>query len=90
MKITPVILLGLLLNLNCFSQSLDTIQSDNSFIEYTGRIDFTNPKAPRFSYSGVSIRASFQGSSISAMLNDTKGKNYYNIILDKKVLSKGE
>jgi lysophospholipase L1-like esterase len=88
MKITPVILLGLLLNLNCFSQSLDTIQSDNSFIEYTGRIDFTNPKAPRFSYSGVSIRASFQGSSISAMLNDTKGKNYYNIILDKKVLSK--
>jgi len=83
-----VLLLGLLLSLQCFSQPLDTITADNYYIEYTGRIDFTNPKAPGFSYSGVSIRASFQGSSISVMLNDTKSKNYYNIILDKKILSK--
>ena len=57
--------------------------ASSPFIEYTGRIDFTNPDAPRFSYSGVSIRACFNGTGISAILDDEKGENYFTIILDK-------
>jgi hypothetical protein len=88
MKIISILFLGLLLSVECFTQPLDTITADHPFIEYTGRIDFTNPKTPGFSYSGVSIRASFKGSNISVILNDTKSKNYYNVILDQKVISK--
>jgi lysophospholipase L1-like esterase len=63
------------------------ISPDNQKIEYTGRIDFSNPLAPKFSYSGVSIRAAFKGTSISATFDDNKGQNYYNILIDGVVTS---
>ncbi len=63
----------------------DNIPADNPNIEYAGRIDFSNPKAPRYAYSGVSIRASFQGTSISAILEDEKSENQYLVIIDKVV-----
>ncbi|HAH22631.1 MAG TPA: hypothetical protein DCL77_02515 [Prolixibacteraceae bacterium] len=66
----------------------DTIKPDNAFIEYTGRIDFSNPLKPRFSYSGVSIRACFQGTSVSVILDDVGTQNYYNVILDNEVISR--
>ncbi len=64
-----------------------SINADNELIEYTGRIDFSDPLAPKFSYSGVSIRACFSGTGISAIMNDDQGENYYNVILDGQVTS---
>lgn len=66
----------------------DNIKPDNAFIEYTGRIDFANPLKPRFSYSGVSVRACFQGTSISLILDDVGNQNYYNVILDNEVITR--
>jgi lysophospholipase L1-like esterase len=66
--------------------SLDTIPANNPLIEYTGRINFANPLEPSFSYSGVSIRAKFTGTSIGMVMSDNKGTNYYNIILDGKII----
>jgi hypothetical protein len=66
--------------------SVVTIPANNAAIEYTGRIDFANPLAPTFSYSGVSIRTSFTGTSIAAIMDDDTGQNFYNIILDGKVV----
>jgi hypothetical protein len=63
----------------------DTIKANNSFIEYTGRIDFSDPTAPKFSYSGVSIRASFQGTSVSILLNDEGSSNEYDVIVDNVI-----
>jgi len=54
-------------------------------IEYTGRIDFSNPLAPKFSYSGVSVRADFQGTGISLLLDDENSSNEYNIIVDNVI-----
>ncbi|MDA3865457.1 MAG: hypothetical protein PF489_01775 [Salinivirgaceae bacterium] len=68
-----------------FSSPADTIPANNSFIEYAGRVDFSNPLAPRYSYSGVSVRTCFQGTSISAILEDEKTKNEYIVIVDKVV-----
>jgi hypothetical protein len=65
-----------------------TIAPSDTLIEYSGRIDFTNVNAPRFSYSGVSIRTCFKGTSVSVILNDERGENYYNIILDKTEISR--
>ena len=80
--------LGAMLTLTSISAQVDTILPTNTLIEYTGRIDFSNPNAPEFSYSGVSIRANFNGSSISMVMNDDIGQNYFNIILDGKVLDR--
>jgi lysophospholipase L1-like esterase len=63
----------------------DTIKANNSFIEYTGRIDFSNPLAPKFSYSGVSVRACFQGTCISIILNDENSSNEYNVLVDNVI-----
>jgi len=63
----------------------DTIKANNYLIEYTGRIDFSNPLAPKFSYSGVSVRACFQGTTISILLSDEGSSNEYNVIVDNVI-----
>ncbi|MBN1951642.1 MAG: hypothetical protein JW801_10590 [Bacteroidales bacterium] len=80
------LLLGIFFFIGMAVYAGDTLSADNSLIEYTGRIDFENPLAPKFSYSGVSIRTCFTGTSISAILNDDQGENYYNVILDGVVV----
>jgi hypothetical protein len=81
-----LIILLLICTTVCFAGSVVTIPANDQAIEFTGRIDFTNPQAPKFSYSGVSIRACFSGTSIAAIMDDDTGQNYYNIILDGKML----
>ena len=88
MKSITILFFGLLLNSLLYAADSDTIKADNSFIEYTGRIDFSNPLAPMFSYSGVSVRGYFQGTSISFILNDAGSRNYYNVLLDNTVVSR--
>jgi len=83
---TVLLFLSIISSTLSFAGSSVTIPADNKLIEYTGRIDFSNVKAPRFSYSGVSIRACFHGTSISAVMDDNVGMNFYNIILDGKLL----
>lgn len=68
-----------------FADSKEIVPANHKFIEYTGRIDFSNELAPKFSYSGVSIRANFTGTCISAILRDDQGQNFYNVIIDGKV-----
>jgi hypothetical protein len=58
-----------------------TITADNPNIQYTGRIDFSNALAPILSWSGSSVIANFQGTSIQATLNDM-GTNYFYAIID--------
>ena len=79
-------LAGIIYTSLCYAGALDTIPATNGLIEYTGRIDFTNPQSPAFSYSGVSIRACFTGTSIAMIMDDNVGQNYYNLILDGKLL----
>jgi hypothetical protein len=80
-------LLTIALLFNCsYDKNLIFIPANNPLIEYSGRIDFSNPLAPMFSYSGVSIRTCFKGSGISAILEDNLGQNYYNIILDESTV----
>ncbi|MBK8806728.1 MAG: T9SS type A sorting domain-containing protein [Bacteroidales bacterium] len=66
----------------------DTIPANNKLIEYSGRIDFSDSLAPKFSYSGVSVRAAFTGTSIGVVLSDDRGGNYYYFIVDGKILKR--
>jgi len=81
-----LLIISLISSTLCFADSFDTIPANNGLIEYTGRIDFSNPNSPAFSYSGVSIRACFIGTSLAMIMNDNTGNNYYNLILDGKLL----
>jgi lysophospholipase L1-like esterase len=62
--------------------------ADNPHIQYTGRIDFSNPKKPRFWAPGVYVTVRFAGPTCAVLVTDellggTK-HNYLEIILDGK------
>jgi hypothetical protein len=62
--------------------------ADHEFIQYTGRIDFTNPKLPRFWQPGVYITTKFAGSFCQIILNDEilwgNNHNYLELVVDGK------
>lgn len=79
---TPFLVAFVFLNV-CFSAISETlISADDKQIIYTGRIDFSDPKAPLISWSGTSIKANFTGTSLAIVLDDQLGKNYFNVIID--------
>jgi hypothetical protein len=61
--------------------SATTITADDPNLQYTGRIDFSNPLSPILSWSGSSVIANFQGTSLQAIINDM-GDNYFYSIID--------
>lgn len=68
------------LNINFYS-------ADNPAIQYIGRVDFSNPKAPRFWQPGVYIKLAFKGSYCNITLNDEElygQHNYIEIAVDDK------
>lgn len=66
--------------------SVRLIEADNPAIQYTGRIDFTNPKRPTFWAPGVYIQAKFIGRSCDVILSDEvyggSNHNYIAIVVD--------
>ncbi|MCK5781922.1 MAG: electron transporter RnfD [Flavobacteriales bacterium] len=58
-----------------------TLKFDNNKIEYMGRIGETDSTSELY-WSGSSIKVEFEGTEISATLQDEKGDNYFNIIID--------
>ena len=49
------------------------IPPSDPHIDYVGRISFTNPDAPRFTYPGVSISALFEGTSLNMIAKPMSG-----------------
>jgi lysophospholipase L1-like esterase len=64
--------------------------ADHPYIQYTGRIDYINPKLPRFWQPGVYITARFSGPDCAIILNDEilwgKNHNYLEIVVDGKAI----
>ncbi|MFI5450866.1 SGNH/GDSL hydrolase family protein [Pedobacter sp. UC225_61] len=60
--------------------------ADNPYIQYTGRVDFTNPAKPKFWASGAYVQVKFNGTSCTLQINDEMiwGKilNYLEIKVD--------
>lgn len=69
------------------SQEMKTIKASDPHIQYIGRFDDSDPDSLVFSYSGTSIRTSFNGGRIDALFTelgegDEKTSNYFNVIID--------
>lgn len=58
------------------------IHADSKNFLYTGRINFSDAKAPVLSWPGSSIKANFTGTSLKIVLDDERGKNYFSVIVD--------
>jgi len=62
------------------------IPADDKNITYVGRIDFNDPKKPKFWASGVYIRAKFQGTNCEIVINDEEKwgsfHNYLEVVID--------
>ncbi len=57
------------------------IYPNNQKIKYEGRIDIKDSLAEIY-WSGSQIEVNFKGSRLRAIFQDTKGDNYYNVIVD--------
>lgn len=67
-------------------KQLSFYAADHPYIEYTGRIDFSNKKLPRFWQPGVYITIHFTGTYCDVILHDEvlwgKNQNYLELVLD--------
>jgi hypothetical protein len=61
-------------------------RADHPYIQYIGRVDFSNPLLPRFWAPGCYITATFIGSNCEIILNDEelygKNHNYLEVVID--------
>lgn len=79
-------LISLSLFFRCSTKQDLFVDYSNSQIDYSGRIDSSTVKGVNLYWSGSSIKFNFEGESISALLEDEKGDNYYNVIIDNDSL----
>ena len=61
-------------------------EADDPNIQYTGRVDFSNPKKPKFWAPGVYIQARFTGGFCEMVINDEElwgnSHNYLEVVVD--------
>lgn len=81
-----ILFLSVVLVIACSTNQELFVDYSNSQIIYTGRIDSSLRKSADLYWSGTSIKFNFEGKSISALLKDEKGDNYYNVIIDNDSL----
>jgi hypothetical protein len=67
---------------------LKLFAADNKLFQYTGRIDFSNKKLPRYWMPGVYVKAKFTGNKAVVVINDempwTNTHNYIEIVVDNE------
>lgn len=60
--------------------------ADNKYLQYTGRIDFSDPLKPRFWSAGVYVKMRFKGTMAEVIINDQvlygNSHNYIDITID--------
>lgn len=70
------------------AQSASFIKFNDNRIRYEGRISRPDTTACEFYWPGTSATINFQGTGISALLQDEKGLNFYNVIIDGGQITK--
>ena len=78
-----VLLLITGLNFSCTAQT--AVKFNDAKIRYSGRVAMSDSTAV-LAWPGTSVDINFKGTGIVATLNDERGDNYYNVIIDGKVM----
>lgn len=67
----------------CVSQKpLRFVSPADSHFVYSGRIDFSDREAPKFYWAGNSASIGFNGTTLKVILDNKKGDDYFDVILD--------
>lgn len=61
---------------------LELVQADNPHYVYAGRVNFSDSTAPKFYWAGNSATIGFTGRTISVVLDNPAGDNYFDVIID--------
>lgn len=61
------------------------IDFKDEHIRYTGRVAYKSDGAQIF-WSGTSMEINFRGTEVKALMQDERGDNYFNIIIDGKIV----
>lgn len=60
--------------------------ADDANFRYSGRIDFSNPKSPRFGEGAVHVLARFRGTALRVLVNDDfrygTYRDYFEVVID--------
>jgi hypothetical protein len=80
------LLITLFITSGCLAQQV-TVRSSDSHIHYMGRVDVQADKS-MLSWPGTSLKINFNGTGVKATLKDEIGENFYNVIVDGKVIQK--
>lgn len=70
------------------------VRGNDTHIHYMGRVQ-TNADDTQLQWSGTSAKLNFNGTGVKVLLNDERGGNFFNVLIDNKVtkillLDKGE
>ncbi len=67
-------------------------EADDAKIQYMGRFDFTDPKAPVTTAAAANVTIRFEGDSVTALIKDqfryNKYRNYFDVMVDGEILGK--
>lgn len=63
-----------------------TIRPDNARIRYMGRMQVPTDSSAVLCWTAANAAFNFDGSGVKAVMNDQDGKNYYDIIVDGKIM----
>ncbi|MDB5121706.1 MAG: electron transport complex, RnfABCDGE type, subunit [Sphingobacteriales bacterium] len=74
----------ILISLSSFAQL--KVSPSNASLHYMGRIITEKDSATILSWPGSSVTIKFKGTGLKATLKDEKNQNYYNIIIDGKIV----
>ncbi|TVZ07712.1 GDSL-like lipase/acylhydrolase family protein [Cellulophaga sp. RHA_52] len=77
-----VLILSIVVLTSCKSTTKTIITNTNKDITYWGRVNSNTTDSTDLHWSGTSIKLNFEGTSIQALLQDEKGENYYNVLVD--------
>ncbi|MCW3806630.1 SGNH/GDSL hydrolase family protein [Plebeiibacterium marinum] len=86
-KISQIFILISVVLLSACSEKVVRVAYDNTNLTYEGRIVYQEDAA-EFSWPGTSVTMQFEGTGVSATLQDLDTANYYNVIVDGEVISK--
>lgn len=85
MKKLFILIMLVAANSFCYSQNI-VVKSHDVHIRYSGRIAMTDDAA-ELSWSASSVRMNFRGTFIKVTLKDEHGNDYWNVIIDGRVVS---
>jgi hypothetical protein len=85
-KLTPLVLCAWLaatpLAAQISSKSRHLIRPTHPELQYVGRWDFSDPKAPECGWQGSALRLRFTGTALSAELSSGSAQEYFRVVVD--------